>query len=112
MLAAVTHAEPYPEVAKRCAGLLNRLGLHLEWTAQCPSARAVYEHALAITAAAYGPDHPEVAITLTNLGIVQQQLGQLDGARASQERAYAIFHAMHGPDHPDAVDAKRRLGGM
>ena len=40
-----------------------------------PTARATLERVLAITKAAYGPDHSQVAITLTNLGIVQGQLG-------------------------------------
>lgn len=40
-----------------------------------PTARASLECALAIFEAAYGPDHPEVAIALANLGNVQHELG-------------------------------------
>ena len=38
------------------------------------AARATLERALAIKEAAYGPDHPQVAITLTHLHTVQQRL--------------------------------------
>ncbi len=44
------------------------------------AARATQERALAIEEAAYGPDHPQVAIILGN---VQEQLGDLDAARAA-----------------------------
>jgi hypothetical protein len=40
-----------------------------------PTARATLERALAITKAAYGPDHPQVAITLTNLASARGRLG-------------------------------------
>ena len=58
------------------------------------------ERALAIAEAAYGPDHPEVAITLTNLGNAQQQLGELPAARPTLERALAIKEAATGPTIP------------
>ena len=44
--------------------------------------REQLERALTTNEAVYGPDHPEVAVTLTNLGNVHQQLGDL-GRRVS-----------------------------
>ena len=41
-------------------------------------ARKSFERALAITEAAYGPDHPTVAANLNNLGSIRQQAGDLD----------------------------------
>ena len=41
--------------------------------------------------AAYGADHSDVAVTLTNLGNVYQQLGHFDEAQTALERAHLIF---------------------
>ena len=65
-----------------------------------PAARATLERALAIEEAAYGPDHPDVAITLTHLGTVQGLMGELPTARATLERALAIKEAAYGPTIP------------
>jgi Tfp pilus assembly protein PilF len=59
------------------------------------------ERALTLKEAAYGPDHPEVARTLTNLGVVQGELGEPTVALATLERALAIQKAAYGPDHPE-----------
>ena len=53
--------------------------------------------------AVYGPDHPEVARTLTNLGNVQQEQGELPATRASLQRALAVFGRVYGSDHPHTV---------
>ena len=70
------------------------------------------QRALAIKEAVYGPEHPEVAITLTNLGIVQQQLGELDAARADTGRPLGIFERRLGPDHPHTRQARAKLERM
>jgi Tfp pilus assembly protein PilF len=54
------------------------------------------------TEAAYGPNHPQVAIPLTNLGVTLGQLGELSAARATLERALAIAEAAFEPDHPQS----------
>jgi tetratricopeptide (TPR) repeat protein len=84
--------------------------LKLSRRAELRAARAAGERALAILEAAWGPDHPEVARTLTNLGIVLGQLGELGAARAAQERALAIEEAAYGPDHPEVALTLGNLG--
>ena len=49
------------------------------------------------TEAAYGPDHPYVAIYLNNLGLALRDLGQPQDARPLYERALAIDEATYGP---------------
>jgi Tfp pilus assembly protein PilF len=66
-------------------------------------ARELLERALAIEEHAYGPDHPEVAITLHNLGIVWRQLGEPGKARELYERALPIEERAYGPDHPEVA---------
>jgi tetratricopeptide (TPR) repeat protein len=106
----VAHTECYLDLAVKRGSLLGRLGIYLATSAEFRAALSVLERALAIFEAAYGPDHPEVARTLTNLGLVQQQLGELAAARATQERALAIKEAAYGPDHPDVAATLGHLG--
>lgn len=70
--AAAGHAASYPLLARQIGALLNRLGIYLEVSAQLNAARATLQRALAIEEAAYGPDHPQVAITLDSLRRVEQ----------------------------------------
>ena len=67
---------------------------------ELPAARTTLERALAIKEAAYGPDHTQVAITLTHLGTIQGLMGELPAARTTLERALAIKEAAYRPDHP------------
>ena len=60
----------------------------------------------------YGPEHPDVANTLTNLGNVQQLLGELEAARATQQRALTIKEAVYGPEHPDVAITLTSLGNV
>ncbi len=53
--------------------------------------------------AAYGPEHPTVAIRLSHVAVTVQALGQLDAARPLQERALAIDEAAYGADHPEVA---------
>ena len=59
--------------------------------------------------AAHGPDHPEVAITLTNLCIVARAQGDLAEARRFLERALASFRKFLGEEHPHTVTARNNL---
>jgi hypothetical protein len=53
-------------------------------------ARRLYERALTIDEAAYGPRHPEVAVDLENLAELLEEMGQAAGARPLRDRAAAI----------------------
>ena len=59
-------------------------------------ARGMYERALKIDEATYGPDHPKVAIRSNNLGRVMQGQGDLSGARIMHERALKIDETTFG----------------
>jgi hypothetical protein len=70
------------------------------------------ERALAITEAAYGPDHPDVATRLNNLALILQDLGQLAEAWPLAERALAITEAAYGPDHPAVATLRTDLAAI
>src|SRR4029077_7422940 len=90
----------------------NNLGGVLQVLGDLPGAREQYERALAISEAALGPDHPDVAIWRSNLGGVLQVLGDLPGAREQYERALAISEAALGPDHPTVRTLRRNLDSV
>src|ERR1700677_2643905 len=85
------------------AGLLDSAAAYLQVHARLAEARPLAERALAITEAAYGPDHPAAATCLNNLALILKDLGQLAGARPLAERVLAIDEAAYGPDHPDVA---------
>jgi len=69
----------------------------------------MFERALAIDEAAYGPDHPGVAIDVNNLGLVLQDIGDLEAAKKMYERALSIFTEYLGEDHPNTVTVQNNL---
>ena len=64
-------------------------------------AKAAYERAIKIGEAAFGPDHPNVAIRVNNLGGVLQELGDHAGAKAAYERSLKIFRQFLPEGHPN-----------
>jgi tetratricopeptide (TPR) repeat protein len=108
VLTAAGHAGHLPAKAQEAAGpdtawLLDRAASYLRVHARLAEARPLAERALTITEAAYGPDHPTVAIRLNNLAIILQDLGQAAEARPLAERVLTIDEAAYGPDHPDVA---------
>lgn len=74
--------------------------------------RAAYERALAIWEKQLGPEHPKVAIRVTNLGLVLHDLGDLAGARAAFERGMAILEHFVPAGHPKVETVRRNLAGV
>jgi len=109
-LAAAEHAEALDVALDSTGTLLNQTGLYLKGRAQFTEAKEMFKRALAIDEAAYGPDHPDVAIDVNNLGLVLQALGDMDGAKKMNERALAIDEAAYGPDHPQVAIRVNNLG--
>ena len=113
-LAATGHFGGLPGPAQDAAGadaswLLDRAAAYLQVHARLAEARPLAERAVAIDEAVYGPDHPEVAIDLSNLATILLDLGQLAEARSLVERALAIDEAVYGPDHPTVATLRANL---
>ena len=64
-------------------------------------AKKLYERALKIDEAAFGPDHPTVAIDVNNLAGVLKDLGDLAGAKKLYERALKILKKFLPEGHPN-----------
>eukprot|EP00971_Amphidinium_carterae_P203829 4045261-Amphidinium_carterae.1 len=63
--------------------------------------RDFLERALRILESHYGPEHPDVAKTLTNLGTAYGSLGDAFKKRDFLERALRIQESHYGPEHPE-----------
>ena len=74
------------------------------------AARPYFERALAIWEEHLGPDHPQVAGTLTNLGMLFYKT-EPERARP-YERALAIREKALDPDHPDIAESLNNLGNL
>jgi eukaryotic-like serine/threonine-protein kinase len=61
-------------------------------------AREIYRRCVALDEASFGPDHPEVAKSLSDLSVSEYHLDQLAESRAHLERAKRILAAVYG-DH-------------
>jgi tetratricopeptide (TPR) repeat protein len=110
--AALFYAEAVQFASKETARLLNQIGLYLEARAEYPQAKRMHERALAIDEAAFGLNHPRVAIRLNNLGSVLESQGDLAGAKALFERALAIDEAALGPNDPKVAIRLNNLAGV
>jgi Tetratricopeptide repeat len=92
VLAATGHFKPLPAPQdqpgrQEDSWLLDRAAIYLQVHARLDEARPLAERAVAITEAAYGPDHSNVGIRLTNLAAIWRDLGQPEQARPLAERA-------------------------
>ncbi|MEV8639343.1 tetratricopeptide repeat protein, partial [Streptosporangium sp. NPDC051023] len=83
--------------------VLNQATLFALTQGQHQRACTLAQRALAITEAAYGPDHPDVAIRLGNLAASFSALGRPGEAVPLEQRALVIAEAAYGPNHPDVA---------
>ncbi|GGT33132.1 tetratricopeptide repeat protein [Nonomuraea spiralis] len=90
------HGTEPPELGS----ILNQATVFTATQGQHQRAYDLANRALAITEAAYGPDHPTVATLLGNLANSFRALGRPGEAVPLEQRALAITEAAYGPDHP------------
>ena len=65
--------------------------------------------ALAIDEKSFGPDHPNVAMSLNNLAVLLQATNRLAEAEPLMRRALAINEKSLGPEHPDVANSLNNL---
>ncbi len=81
----------------------------LETQGDLDGAKALFERALAISEAALGLNHPDVAFLLNNLGMLLQEQGDFAGVKPLLERALQIFREFLGDDHPNTKTVQNNL---
>jgi tetratricopeptide (TPR) repeat protein len=87
------------------AGVLDGLERHAE-------SLAVYDRALTVFEAWYGPNHPEVGATLHNRAGAFARLGAHRNAEHDYRRALAIEENTAGVDAPDTALTRQGLGRL
>jgi tetratricopeptide (TPR) repeat protein len=112
VLTATGHAEALDAELKATSVLLTRAAGYLWARAELAQARQLYERALAILEAQFGPDHPNTAASLDSLGNVLHDLGDLPAARDYHERALAILEAQLGLNHTATANSLSNLGSV
>ncbi|MEA2589379.1 MAG: hypothetical protein QOH66_2306 [Actinomycetota bacterium] len=110
VLSLTDHAATLHVNSPALAALANQVGISLIEQASLVAGVSILERALRIKEAAYGRDHPQVAITLTNLGIARRELGETAAAVELYERALRINEAAYGRDHPQVAVTLTNLG--
>ncbi|WP_261562717.1 tetratricopeptide repeat protein, partial [Frankia tisae] len=81
--------------------LCDRAATYLQEHGRAGEALPLFQRALTIDEAVYGPDHPEVSTDLNNLALALQDLGRAGEALPLFQRALTIDEAVYGPDHPE-----------
>lgn len=87
-------------VSDSTSRLMCQLALYLKTRALFSEAEPLMLRALAIDEAAYGKEHPRVAIDLNNLAQLLQDTNRLPEAEPLMRRALAIDEASFGNEHP------------
>jgi tetratricopeptide (TPR) repeat protein len=79
--------------------IADQLATHLQYCGEYVEARSWFERALAISEKTYGPEHLNVAASLSNLAGVLLHAQEAAQAQPLQRRALAIYEKTYGLDH-------------
>jgi serine/threonine protein kinase/Tfp pilus assembly protein PilF len=91
---------------------LQDLAITHTYSGELAEARPLFERALALKERIFGPDHADVARTLTGLGYNLVLTGEYATARALLDRARSINERTLGPDHPDSANTVHSMGEL
>jgi hypothetical protein len=74
--------------------------------------RALFKRSLAIQEKALGPDHPDVATSLSGLADLYQDEGRYADAEPLYKRSLGIKEKVLGPDHPGVATSLNGLANL
>jgi tetratricopeptide (TPR) repeat protein len=102
-LLATQYIEKNHIISEEAGHLLHETASYLQDHARYTEAEPLYQRALAIREQQLGPEHPDVAQTLSNLANLYNRQGQYTKAEPLYQRALAIREQQLGPEHPDVA---------
>jgi len=91
---------------------LNAKAASLTKAKQYDRARVAAQKALHLAEKTFGPDHPNVATSLTTLADLEKAKGRCEQAESLYKRALAIDEKALGPDHPNVSRNLKNLMGL
>jgi serine/threonine-protein kinase len=102
----------YPGGHPELAMALEELGYWVEMQARSryPEAESLYVQALAMYRSQLGPEHSEVARTLSSVGGVRYEMGDLPAGVRDMSEAVRIYRRVFGTSHPQTLWAMAQLG--
>ncbi|WP_224240234.1 tetratricopeptide repeat protein [Hyalangium gracile] len=71
-----------------------------------------FEAALALRRKALGPEHPDMAFSLSNLGLALKELGRYEKSHRMYSRALRLREKKLGADHPRVATMLENLGNL
>jgi serine/threonine protein kinase len=92
--------------------LMTTMGFVYESLGLYDPAQKLLEEALDIRTKALGPDHLDVATTLSDLGTVAWRKGDFAKSKSLQEQALAIREKRLGPDSKEVASSLHNLGTL
>ena len=92
--------------------LHNTLGVTLAKHGDLDAAIAEFRIAQRLTEAVFGPDHPDVATSVSNLGAALDDQGKPEEAMTLQRRALAIRERAYGPADPEVGISRVNIGSI
>ena len=75
-------------------------------------AEPICQRSLAIREKALGPEHPDVAVSLSNLADLYRDQGKYGEAEPLYQRSLAIREKMLGPEHPDVATVLEKMAEL
>ncbi len=107
-----SHEESIGAARMDSASELHILAMQHKGRGEYGDALELLQRALAEDERAFGPEHPQVAIRLSNLALLYQEIGLPDQAQPLYERALAIDQRAYGNDHPAVARDVSNLAGI
>jgi tetratricopeptide (TPR) repeat protein len=92
--------------------LLNEIAYTVNVLGEPHNAVSLYEQALKIDTAYYGPTHPDVAVDINNLGSALDGMGECHEALKCYEKAMRIDIENFGSRHPNIAIRLNNLGAV
>ena len=108
----IARAADRAQIAEPTARLMSVLGTYLHYKGLYEKAEGWKRRALAIDEAAFGKDHPKIAIHLNNLAGLYQATNRLKEAEPLMLRALDIEMKSKGPNHPHVAIQLNNLAAL
>jgi len=91
---------------------LNARVMDLYGQGKYAEATSVAQEALRVAEATFGPEHPDVAVSLNNVALLYHTQGRYAEAEPLYQRALRITEKALGPEHPDVALSLNNLAEL